>query len=136
MKRPQPSSTTPSQTPTHTPAQTPTQTPSQTPSQTPLQTPTQTSTQETLCEELMVKVIGPYPYPAPPGSRWVPNGWKLQQDSSTDFKTIFLDRIKPISNSKEKKKRTKIDLRGKVTMIFSARTRRRFNVHTTSITSE
>ena len=105
------------QTPMQAPIQTlmPTETLASSQTPTPTQTPMQTPT--VLTEQQLIDVIGPYPYHAPPGSIWVPNGWKLQQES-TDFKTLFLNRIKPIT-SKEKKKRTQIDLRAKVYNFYS-----------------
>jgi len=111
--------------PNLTPSQTPTQTPTPTPTHTPTQTalPNNTlpldagpSTQATPVEQQqetdLVSVIGPYPYNAPQGFKWVPNGWKLVP-VSTDFKTLFLNKIKPVTE-KSTKKRTKLDLRAKV----------------------
>ena len=102
---------TPTQTQTKTPTQTetPTSTKTPTPTQTPMQTPT------ALTEQQLIDVIGPYPYPAPPGSIWVPNGWKLQHES-TDIKTLFLNRIKPIINTS---KTFAICLRSITTSLYS-----------------
>ena len=57
----------------------------------------------------VISFIGPYPYDTPPGFRWAPNGWKLEP-KSTDFKTVFLKKIKPVTQKSNKKCR-KLDLR-------------------------
>ena len=80
----------------------------------------------------VMQVIGSFPYPSPPGFKWVPNGWKLvptteiptaaaTKETSTpvsavstpiqnkSFEEIFLDRIKPINKSPTKK-RSRVNL--------------------------
>ena len=49
---------------------------------------------------ILKKHIGNYPYKAPDGFKWIPNGWKLVEDTpqscSKSFEEIFLDKIKGI----------------------------------------
>ena len=60
----------------------------------------------------LISLIGPHPYEAPAGFRWVPNGWKLEP-TNTDFKTLLLNKIKPVTQ-KSNKKPTNLELRSKV----------------------
>ena len=70
----------------------------------------------------VLKVLGPYPFDCPPGFKWVPAGWKLEpiQNQSnenrmntsqpnsvqnTSFEELFLDKIKPLKKSPQKKRR-------------------------------
>ena len=69
----------------------------------------------------VLKVLGPYPFDCPPGFKWVPAGWKLEpiqnqpnenrmntsQPNSvqnTSFEELFLDKIKPLKKSPQKKR--------------------------------
>ena len=73
-------------------------------------------------------IIGPYPFAAPNGLKWVPK-WELAPiitpqpspiSTSTDqssFQRLFLDRVKPLT-PKDGKKRKQLDLKAKV-IIFS-----------------
>ena len=70
----------------------------------------------------VLKVLGPYPFDCPPGFKWAPAGWKLEpiqnqsnenrMDTSqpnsvrnTSFEELFLDKIKPLKKSPQKKRR-------------------------------
>ena len=74
----------------------------------------------------VLNVLGPYPFDCPSGFKWVPAGWKLEpiQNQSnenrintsqannvqnTSFEELFLDKIKPLKKSPQKKRR-KINL--------------------------
>ena len=63
------------------------------------------------------RILGPYPYDAPLGFRWFPNGWKLKQIESTttnvSFEQLFLNKVKPIQE-KQKKNQMKHDLQAKI----------------------
>ena len=73
--------------------------------------------------DILIRNLGPYPYDAPAGFCWVPNGWKLEpliktstpvpEDTAGNFQMLFLDRVKGPTNE-SKRKRQKLDLRGKV----------------------
>ena len=62
------------------------------------------------------RILGPYPYNALLGFRWVPNSWKLEPieltPTSVLFEQLFLNK-EPI-HEKQKKNRMKLDLRAKV----------------------
>ena len=60
----------------------------------------------------LTEILGPYPYPAPTGMKWVPNGWRLER-SVTTFQEVFLNKVKPVGE-KAPKKRAKIDFKAKV----------------------
>ena len=63
------------------------------------------------------RTLGPYPYNAPLGLRWVPNGWKLEPIEPTptnvSFEQLFLDKVKSIQE-KKKKNGMNLDLRAKI----------------------
>ena len=52
------------------------------------------------------RILGPYPYNAPLGFHWVPNGWKLEPIEPTptnvSFEQLFLDKVKSIQEKKKK----------------------------------
>ena len=72
--------------------------------------------------DILMKRLGPYPYAAPPGFNWVPNGWKLEPNQEStptssrnvekSFEDLFLDKIEG-TTEKTKRKRQKLDLRCK-----------------------
>ena len=72
-------------------------------------------------KDQLLALIGPYPYEAPDGFKLVPNGWKLEKQvkpsTPVSFEEMFLDKIKGPVN-KQKGKRMKLDLRGKVYPYF------------------
>ena len=72
-------------------------------------------------DDMLMKHLGSYPYEAPAGFHWVPNGWKLVPSNQStplntrnkSFEEVFLDKVKgPVT--KPKGKRMKLDLRGKI----------------------
>ncbi|XP_057299067.1 PH domain-containing protein DDB_G0287875-like [Hydractinia symbiolongicarpus] len=77
------------------------------------------SRDETNEMNILLKRLGPYPYTAPTGFCWIPNGWKLSPinqstpKSTEVFEELFLDKVKG-SVDQPKKRRQKLDLRGKV----------------------
>ena len=73
-------------------------------------TPPTTST-----EAILDECLGPKPYAAPEGYKWVPNGWKLVPETE-DFQSIFLNRIKPFTK-KNPGKRMQVDMQGKVSIL-------------------
>ena len=44
-------------------------------------------------EQTFLSLIGPYPYDAPPGFHWVPNGWKLEKTEAS-YEQLFLEKVK------------------------------------------
>ena len=67
-----------------------------------------------------LNVLGPYPFDCPSGFKWVPAGWKLEpiqiqsnengmntsqanNVQNTSFEELFLDKIKPLKKSPQKK---------------------------------
>ena len=63
------------------------------------------------------RILDPYPYDAPLGFCWFPNGWKLNRIESTptnfSFEQLFLNKVKPIQE-KQKKNQMKLDLQGRI----------------------
>ena len=63
------------------------------------------------------RILDPYPYDAPLGFCWFPNGWKLNQIESTptnfSFEQLFLNKVKPIQE-KQKKNQMKLDLQARI----------------------
>jgi hypothetical protein len=57
----------------------------------------------------LTEAIGPYPYDAPPGKKWVPNGWKLIDDEpvQTSFEEVILNTLHP-KPPQAKRKRFKV----------------------------
>ena len=51
------------------------------------------------------RILDPYPYDAPLGFQWLPNGWKLEPIESTpanvSFEQLFLDKVKPIQEKQK-----------------------------------
>ena len=68
-------------------------------------------------EQKLINLIGPYPYDAPPGFHWVPNGWRLEKTEGS-FKQLFLEKVKSNPSKGSTEKRQKMDFRGKVNLIF------------------
>ena len=66
-------------------------------------------------ESILFKYIGQYPYEAPKGFQWVPNGWKLVAATPKTFEEIFLDKVKiPLGKNKNDNKRRRLDCRSKI----------------------
>ena len=68
-------------------------------------------------EQKLINLIGPYPYDAPPGFHWVPNGWRLEKTEAS-FEQLFLEKVKSNPSKGSTEKRQKLDFRGKVNLIF------------------
>lgn len=73
-------------------------------------------------EDQRLKLLGPYPYDAPPGYHWVPNGWKLEpvqeaQIPDVSFEQLFLNKIKSVGG--KKRQRSKLDMRAKVSSFLA-----------------
>ena len=72
-------------------------------------------------EYVLKRHLGEYPYQAPSGYKWVPNGWKLVEINATEkprikcFEEVFLDKIKgPLGKNKGEVKRRRLDCRSKL----------------------
>lgn len=88
---------------------------------------TLSSSAENSDSSFLTKYLGDYPYEAPSGFHWIPNGWKLEpignvstsrtksggSPKNKSFEELYLDKIKGPVN-RPKVKRMKLDLRGKV----------------------
>ncbi|XP_057314858.1 uncharacterized protein LOC130656038 [Hydractinia symbiolongicarpus] len=83
-------------------------------------TPTKIHSSAKHFSKQVMDTIGPFPFDAPLGFQWVPNGWKLEPVSSTptpttapivnkSFEELFLNKIKPMEKPGVKKRR-KINL--------------------------
>ena len=44
-------------------------------------------------EQKLISLNGPYPYDAPPGFHWVPNGLRLGKTEAS-FEQLFLEKVK------------------------------------------
>ena len=44
-------------------------------------------------EQKLISLNGPYPYDAPPGFHWVPNGLRLEKTEAS-FEQLFLEKVK------------------------------------------
>ena len=82
-------------------------------------TPTCESTPMAVCreEQKLINLIGPYPYDAPPGFHWVPNGWTLEKTEAR-FEQLFLEKVRSNPSKGSTEKLQKLDFRGKVNLIF------------------
>ena len=68
-------------------------------------------------EQKLISLIAPYPYDAPTGFHWVPNGWRLEKTEAS-FKQLFLEKAKSNPSKASTEKRQKMDFCGKVNLIF------------------
>ena len=64
-------------------------------------------------------ILGPFPYEAPKGFKWVPNGWKLEpvtfgpSIANTSFEDLFLEKLQS-TGTKKNAPHSKLDFRTKV----------------------
>ena len=53
------------------------------------------------------RILGPYPYDAPLGFCWFPNGWKLKwiesSPTNVSLEQLFLNKVKPIQKKQKKR---------------------------------
>ena len=68
-------------------------------------------------EQKLISLIGLYPYDAPPGFHWVPNGWRLEKTEAS-FEQLFLENVKSNPSKGSTEKQQSLDFCGKVNLIF------------------
>ena len=70
-------------------------------------------------DKVLRDILGPFPYKAPEGFKWVPNGWKLEpvtfspSIANTSFENLFLEKLQS-AGTKKNAPRSKLDFRTKV----------------------
>ena len=74
-------------------------------------------------EYVLKRHLGEFPYQAPTGYKWVPNGWKLDEVNATEkpriktFEEVFQGKIKgPLSKNKVEVKQHKLDCCSKMVL--------------------
>ena len=70
-------------------------------------------------DKVLRDILGPFPYKAPEGFKWVPNGWKLEpvtfspSIANTSFENLFLEKLQS-TGTKKNAPRSKLDFWTKV----------------------
>ena len=70
-------------------------------------------------DKVLRDILGPFPYEAPKGFKWVPNGWKLEpvtfgpSIANTSFEDLFLEKLQS-TGTKKNAPRSKLDFRTKI----------------------
>ena len=68
-------------------------------------------------EQKLLNLIGLYPYDAPHGLHWVPNGRRLEKREAS-FEQLFLEKVESNPSKGNTEKQQKLDFCGKVNLIF------------------